>query len=113
MTSLVAIELAFFVGLPALLMWFLNRFIGRKPAIAIGLIATALVTYAILDTSIACSAPPFFGLSGGSTDQESVYNCDGAGGGIAYLFMWGTGPIAVALLVAVTVFHWIKFQRYQ
>jgi hypothetical protein len=109
MIWVVAVELAFLVGLPVLLMWIADRFMGRKPAIVIGLIATAFVAYAILNTYITCRAPPDFVASGGA----ALYNCDGAGGGIAYFFVWGTGPVALALLAAATVYHWAKFQRYQ
>ena len=109
----VAVELAILVGLPVLLMWIVNRFIGRKPAIGIGLIAAAAVLYLIVDTYWACKAPPIFVPSGGSTGEATIFPCDAPVGGLIHLFIWGIGPIAVALLVAVTIFHWVKFQRYQ
>ena len=108
-----AMELAVLVGLPALLMWIVNRFLGRKPAIAIGFIAAAFVLYLIIDTYWACKAPPIFLPSPDGESEAATFPCDAPAGAFIYFFIWIIGPIAVALLLALTLFHYLKLRRYQ
>jgi hypothetical protein len=107
----VAVELAFFVGLPVLLMWGANRLFGRKAAIAIGLLAAGFAIYAVIDRHMLCSTPPIILPSPDGTSEAATFKCDGPMGALDYLFIRRTGPFAVALLLAVTVFHYVKFLR--
>jgi multisubunit Na+/H+ antiporter MnhC subunit len=103
MATAAAICLAILVGIPVLLMWIVNRFIGRRTAIALGLITAALVLYLISDTYRVCTAPPIY--------EAANFPCDAPGGAFIHLFIWIVGPIAVSLLLAATIFHYVNFRR--
>jgi hypothetical protein len=109
----VAVQLAFFVGLPVLLMWGANWLFGRKVAIAFGLLAAVFAIYAIIERHRFCSTPPVMVPSSDGASEAAIFNCDGPMGALDYLFIWRTGPFAVALLLAVTIFHYVKLRRHQ
>jgi hypothetical protein len=109
----ISIELIVLVGLPALVMWAASRFIGRRTAIAIGMIAAAFVLYMMVASYWTCQAPPIFVPSGGSTWEAAIFPCDAPAGVLIHLFIWGIGPTAVAMLLALAFFHYVKFRRYQ
>ena len=104
-----ATEILILAGAPALVMWIVGRFIGRRPAMVIGFLAIAAVVflirymYLILDTHRICTAPPNFLIFG------AVY-CDTPGTIEAYLFVWIAGPIAAALILATTFLQYRQFR---
>lgn len=108
-----AIMVMIFVGLIVLLMWIVGRFIRREAAMAIGVLAIAFVVYFVVNEYRVCSAEPIFvdpePGSGGA--GSSIFPCDAPSGIISYLFIWYTGPITVALLLAATSFQYWQLRR--
>ena len=101
-----------FVGVPLLLMWAVGRFIRREAAIGIGFLAIAYFVYLIVDMHWICSAEPI--IRPGS-DPESMgaadFACDAPGGIFNYLFIWGVGPLQVAILMVATSMQYRQLLR--
>jgi hypothetical protein len=108
--SVNVIEGAILVGLPVLVMWVTARFVRRWAAIAIGALATGFVVYLTIDTYRVCSAPPI--ITPGSAPESlgvAHFACDAPLGAMFYMFIWITGPICAALLLATTLFQCWQF----
>lgn len=81
-----------------LLMWLTGRFVGRWAAIALGVPAVGFVGYVMVDSyyGVECGFPTFGPMI-----------CDAPAPAIYYLFVWFTGPLAIALLlVAMSFRYW-------
>lgn len=107
---ILAVQSAIYVLFVYGLMYLANRFLHRVIAISIGLGATLLVLYAIVDQAIACNAEPEYIPPAPGEDGEGmmIFACDSVGGAIAYSFIYLIGPITVALCSLVTWRFWMK-----
>ena len=98
--------IAIFAGPPFLVMLIAAQLGRRRTAVAIGLLGTALILYATIDTYMVCNAP----ISAEAMENDET-PCDLAFGFLPRIFIWFGGPIAAALLLWSTYSQYLRLRR--
>jgi hypothetical protein len=104
--ALVLPGITILAGPPFLLMLVAAQLGKRRTAVAIGLLGTALILYATIETYVACNAP----MSAEAMENDETPCSDLTFGFLPRILIWFAGPIAAALLLWSTYSQYLRLR---
>jgi hypothetical protein len=104
---------AAFVALVVALLWNSERWLGRRPALALQSTVFIYFAYTIAAGIVHCAAEPVYiapteAEAAAGSDGKMRFNCDSAGGVYDRLYLYFIGPLMLVALGTMVVRTWRK-----